>query len=233
MIDTKNKVLFIHVPRTAGSNFCNMYYDKVLKKDICLDLYYDYVVGEASVLKHLTFDEYKYLYRSHDINTYKQVGIVRNIFDLVVSVFYMTIQKNRGDNTFYHRYLERNNKQISLQSWIDCIANMPAADNPKKPFEKNPRVLMTQTNHFRNCSDQCTLIDYEDYDTQVNDWFKDNFNEEQKATKYNPTGLTKKYKSRLYPIDRPVDYRDCYTDSTASQVAELFVDEIEVFKFTL
>lgn len=232
MIDIKNKVLFVHVPRTAGSNFCNMYYTNVLKNDICLDLYYDYVVGESTILKHLTFDEYKYIYRTQDLDTYKQVGIVRNIFDLVVSVFYQTIHANRGV-TFYHKFIEKNNKQISLESWIDCISRMSDTNNLNKPFEKNPRVLMTQSNHYMNCSDECTLIDFENYDAEVHDWFKENFNVEQNSTKYNKTGLSKQYDKRPYPIERPVDYRDAYTDSTASQVAELFADEIEVFGFTL
>ena len=45
MIDLKNKVLFIHIPRTGGSEFCNQYYNHILSTDVDVDLYNDFLVG--------------------------------------------------------------------------------------------------------------------------------------------------------------------------------------------
>ena len=229
MIDIKNKVLFIHIPRTNGSEFCNQYYNTMLHEHIDERLYDVYIVGNGSAHKHFTATEYKAYYFGEDVDNYKQICITRNIFDLVVSTFFQHIHINHNGPA-YENWLKKENRQFSLDSWIDYLY-MLREQGTGLHINKSPYDSLLQSRFLVGCVEACTLISYEDYETQIMSWFENNFQKTVKIPIYNDKQLTDQYAGVYRGISRPVDYREMYTDSSIQKVSDLFADEISIFNF--
>ena len=229
MIDIKNQMLFIHIPRTGGSNFCNQYYNTMLHEYID-DMFYDkYMVGNGNAHKHFTVSDYKQFYFGEDVDNYRQICIIRNIFDLVVSTFFQTIHNNIKGNG-YQNWSQRKNKQLTMDNWIDYlyVLRERSRQNNKTPYES-----LLQSEYLAGCSEQCTLIEYEDYETQIKSWFEDCFQKTVSIPLFDDEQLVTRYTDVYRGVYRPVDYREMYTNDTSSRVEELFAHEIEIFNFKL
>ncbi len=100
-------------------------------------------------------------------------------------------------------------------------------------INKTPYESLLQTEYLAGCSEQCALIEYEDYETQIKAWFEDSFQKTVSIPLYDDKQLVAQYADMYRGVYRPVDYREMYTDDAASRVEELFADEIEIFNFKL
>ena len=233
MIDIKHKVLFIHIPRTGGSNFCDIYHD-YMYSDCSIDKFtYDrYMVGIESVLKHIAYKDYEAIYYNDKLHTYNQICIIRNIYDLIVSVYFQTIHNNRNCKTFFHRWCKSNTKDITFQSWVDCISSfIDAPEKNKNTFSASPYIIVKQSGYLTGCSDSCTIIDFTQYDQQIAEWYKTSFNLDVDIQKSSDSMLESQYSKANYPVHRPVDYREMYNNHLLDQVTELYADEIDIFGF--
>jgi hypothetical protein len=229
MIDAKNKVVFIHIPRTNGSEFCNQYYNTILHEHIDEVFYDKYVVGKGNAHKHFTLVDYKQFYYGEDIDDYNQMCIIRNIFDLVVSTFFQLIHNNVKFNG-YQNWSKINNKQFTLDNWIDylyVLRERPRAQN-KSPYES-----LLQSEFLAGCSEACVVVSYEEYEAQINLWFEETFQKTVSIPLFDDKQLATRYTDTYRGVYRPVDFRDVYTDDIASRVEDLFADEVDMFDFKL
>ena len=229
MIDLKHKVLFIHVPRTGGSYFCNAYYNYMHKDSMEKLIYTRYLVGGECALKHISYHEYEAIYHTDKLDTFKQICIIRNIYDLIVSVYFQTIHSRRNNSSFFHGWCEQHKKDITFQSWIQCISSY--VDTSKELFRFSPYQVMKQSIYLAGCSDECTIINYEDYNQQIASWYKNSFNLDVDIQRSSNDKLETKYQKANYPTSRPIDYREMYTNYLQGQVKELYADDITVFGF--
>jgi hypothetical protein len=94
----KNKILFIHIPKTAGTSIEHY----LIKKDNVVINYKDNVknlfsyngkYGFDHSLQHLTFKEILLLYPK--VEEYKKFTVVRNPYDRIVSEYYYHLQITR------------------------------------------------------------------------------------------------------------------------------------------
>lgn len=112
MIDNKNKVLFIHVPRTGGSVLEREYWGKYLSNDMTSQEFWTkcHPVRTALVIdgKHVTYKQYMESGLIKNIKDWKIFTIARNTFDLVWSNWYLV-----------NGYKEQ--KNIPLISWKQYI----------------------------------------------------------------------------------------------------------------
>tara|TARA_R110002110_G_scaffold170694_9_gene372846 strand:- start:198 stop:884 length:687 start_codon:yes stop_codon:yes gene_type:complete len=226
MIDLINQVVYIHVPRTGGSNFCHEYYQRVLHHAVDKEIYKQYIVGHGTIHKHLIYAEYIEIYIGHDIDKFNQVCIIRNIYDLVVSTFFQTSERG---TTFYTKWCSDNGMGISFESWIRYL-EMLATIVPVR-FQKNQWRSMLQSEYLAGCREECMVINYDNYSNGINKWFSDTCNIQTDIQRTPTPGLIKQYKSATYPIPRPTDYRDMYTDETKKSIDYLFREEIDIFEF--
>lgn len=192
--------------------------------------FYDkYMVGNGNAHKHFTASNYKQFYFGEDIDNYNQICIIRNVFDLVVSTFFQTIHINIKNNG-YQNWSQRKNRPFTLDNWIDylyVLRERPRQNN-KSPYES-----LLQSEYLAGCSEQCAVIEYEDYETQIKAWFEECLQKTMSILLFDDKQLVTQYKDAYRGVYRPVDYRDMYTDDAASRVEELFADEIEIFNFKL
>ena len=87
MIDHRNKLVFVHIPRTAGESIESVFGHRAE------------VERSGKVRgKHLTFDEY--LDRDPDVRNYFKFTFVRNTWDLMVSVWRFLVTHPRTSGHF-------------------------------------------------------------------------------------------------------------------------------------
>ena len=192
------------------------------------DVFYTkYMVGNGNAHKHFTASDYKQFYYGEDIDNYNQVCIIRNIFDLVVSTFFQTIHINEkhGD---YRNWSQKKNRPIGLDGWIDYLYVLRER---KRLNNKSPYVSLLQSEYLVGCSEQCAVIEYEDYETQIKAWFEECFQKTVNIPLLDDKQLITRYKDAYCGLHRPVDYRDMYTDSSVQRVSDLFADDISIFNF--
>ena len=127
LIDNTNKIIFIHIPKTAGSSINSLLlssnfelifpsvYSSHNKKHIILRLnkhkYPDYIIVEKSFSEitdyaHFYNELYSYFLENTIYKNYRRFCIIRNPYDRAVSAYYYKFKEQQMDvKTFIH-YLE-------------------------------------------------------------------------------------------------------------------------------
>ena len=128
MIDNPNKFLFLHVPRTAGSELTNLYYHKHWKKHITQDRYLKKYTCEYLFKKHRKFSDYVEDYQK-DFSDYSIWTITRNTFDLVWSSWFLS-KKSYGELSFsewiewLHVNKHEQGNRINQSLYVEGVKNL-------------------------------------------------------------------------------------------------------------
>ena len=169
MIDLKNKTLFIHIPRTGGSEFCNQYYNYILSTSIDVDHYNDYLVGHGAASKHFTYGQYAQFYQFINLAVFNLVSIIRNIYELVVSSYFQRIQPGEEDHGFFNWSRNHQQDPSMFSTWVEYLIDKAdeweSTGRPQGLTSKTPYVSMLQTEFLDGHHADCCLIPYEEFNT--------------------------------------------------------------------
>ena len=221
MIDNINKILFVHIPRTGGSQFSNFYHKEVLSPAVDLSLYERYFAHGDFNAKHFRYQDYEILVGAGLVD-YKTVTGVRNIYDLAVSTWRMSLLVN-GEEVLWGTG-DRKNTFVNFLDWLSI-----QKESRLPIFSANgivPYQSMRQKEYLKGCKN-CEVIRYEDYDKGVRNFFLNHFSLETGLKKYTDEELKLSDKYR----GRKLDYREYYTGETKQKVESLFAEDIEHFNF--
>ena len=223
MIDIHNKFLFIHIPRTNGSDFCNKYYNSFLSESVPEGDFIDYYVGNPCLRKHFRYSEYLTHFNGLKLNQFKKVVAVRNPFDLMVSHYWMRLEKE-------DKWLKRFNIN-SFSDFVKFLAN-------------SEQQGITSEIRLHSFVDQChdlEIIRYETYDLQAKDilvqfseGMPNYIDQEDRCVRFNENELLKEYAVRYKRKNaglRPLDYRRMYDSYTKDAVAKLFHWDLKTFDY--
>ena len=202
MIDVKNKVLFIHVPRTGGSALENAYYKEFLSDQITYDDFLNEYVyfnhqkafpGEPG--KHWTYAEYSSAGLIEDVNEWHVFTIIRNTFDLVWSNWYLVninLRRNNQPEFDWNEYIQQLRTRPALRDNINQSRYIYGADNVE--------IIM-----FENLTQDVKRV--------VN------------------VDLPKIFNNDGYK-DRQTHYTQSYDDRSIKLVKAIYAEDIERYKFT-
>lgn len=202
MIDIKNKVLFIHVPRTGGSALESVYYKKFLRDEFTYQeflnecVYFNHQRTFPGQLgKHWTYAQYLNSGLIEDVNEWHVLTIVRNTFDLVWSNWYLVNDHFRNTNQ----------PEINWNQYMRRLQTSP-----------NARDRINQSRYIREV-EGVDIIAFE--------------NLTQDIKRVVGVDLTKKSNHDKY-INRQTYYTQAYDDQDIELVKIMYAEDIERYKFT-
>jgi hypothetical protein len=222
MIDTKNKIIFIHIPRTGGSEFSNHYYNDILSSHLPVEIYSKYCSYGDFDAKHFRYKDYKH-FIGPKIKEYKLVTVVRNTYDLAVSNWRMHLRN-------YNDYNERHKNFVkdfpSFVSWLELQKDK--SEQGKNHTWLTPYESMRQKTYLNGAPD-CEIIRYESYNDGVHKFFLNNFGIETKLKKYTNDELSKRESYK----NRKINYPAYYDQSLERRIRNLYRKEIEYFDYKI
>tara|TARA_Y100000004_G_C8936484_1_gene422332 strand:- start:138 stop:806 length:669 start_codon:yes stop_codon:yes gene_type:complete len=222
MIDCINKIIFIHIPRTGGSQFSNHYYNDVLSDEISVDTYTKYCSYGDFDAKHFRYRDYKH-FIGPKINEYKTVTVIRNSYDLAVSNWRMHL---RNFNDYNERHKNFVKDFPSFVSWLELQKDKSEQD--KNHSWLTPYESMRQKTYLNGAPD-CEIIRYESYNAGVYKFFKNHFNIETNLRRLTDKQLKEKKEYK----NRKINYKEYYNPKLEERIYNLYSKEINNYKFTL
>lgn len=222
MIDTKNKIIFIHIPRTGGSQFSNHYYNDVLSAHLPVEIYSKYCTYGDFDAKHFRYKDYKH-FVGPKIKEYKLVTVVRNTYDLAVSNWMMHFNAIETKSEKSKEFCK------DFPSFVCWLEHQKEAGNkhPSWTF-LSPYNSMKQLEYIEG-SEDCEIIKYEDYDNGVRKFFRENFGIETKLKRLTREQLQKKESYK----NRKTNYSIYYDSDLRKRIENLYRKEIEYFDYKI
>ena len=216
MIDIEGKFLFIHIPRTNGSELCNWYYNSVLHhRGIRKNEFVNFIVGDKSKSKHFTYVQYADHYTHTDVSDFYKLSIIRNPFDCVVSNYWMHVKLNSPFMILHGIH--------SFEEYVKFLDSV----------KSNTEVDVFQSLRIMPYIDQChdlNIIRYENYNDDAQRILGD-IGEIEVTKRYDKQKLYNEYDSRYSDAERPVDYKEMYNEHTKDLVGKLFMWDLKVFEY--
>ena len=222
MIDIKNKIIFIHIPRTGGSQFSNHYYNDILSKYLPLDIYGKYCAYGDFNAKHFRYKDYKH-FVGPKINEFKTVTVVRNSYDLAVSNWRMHLRNFDNYNEKHKNFVK---DFPSFISWLELQREKD--EQNKSQTWLTPYNSMKQLEYIEN-AENCEIIKYENYNHGVQKFFLNNFGVETKLKRLTKDELRK---TEAYK-ERKMNYAAYYNANLEKRINELYRKEIEYFDYKI
>jgi hypothetical protein len=216
MIDIEGKFLFIHIPRTNGSELCNWYYNSVLHhRGIRPSDFINYLVGDQAVSKHFTYAQYARHFAHLDLDNFYKLSIIRNPFDTTVSTYWMHVKLKTS--------FIANFKINSFSEYVKFL------DSVKSNTETDVFQSLRTIPYIDQCHD-VNIIRYENYNDDAQRILGD-IGEIEVAKRYDKQKLHNEYDSRYGNSERPTDYREMYNEYTKDLVGKLFMWDLKVFEY--
>jgi len=222
MIDTKNKIIFIHIPRTGGSQFSNHYYNDVLSEHLPVEIYSNYCSYGDFDAKHFRYKDYKH-FIGPKINEYKIVTVVRNSYDLAVS------------NWMMHYNSLETKSEASKEFCKDFTSFVGWLEHQKKAGNKHPNwTFLSPYNSMKQLeyiegAENCEIIRYENYNQDVRKFFLNNFGIETKLKRYTNDELRKRESYK----NRKMNYSIYYDSDLKKRIENLYRKEIDYFDYKI
>ena len=126
MISKKNKIIFIHVPKTGGSSIEKSLVN-IFDEVININGDQTSVVGQLkkpkknsfNSLKHATAEELKHQYGEEIFNDYTKFSVIRNPWDRLLSLYYWSNGKTKpyNKNMFIKKLLKKNPDNSKRSVW--------------------------------------------------------------------------------------------------------------------
>ena len=221
MIDIKNKIIFLHIPRTGGSQFSNHYYNDVLSAHLPLEIYSKYCTYGDFAAKHFRYKDYKH-FVGMGIKEYKTVSIVRNSYDLAVSNWRM-----------HYNLIETKSEKSKefckdFPSFVGWLEHQSRFQKPWKSGFLSPYNSMKQMEYIEG-SEGCAIIKYENSNQGVHEFFLKNFGIETKLKRFTNDEL----RNRESYQNRKMNYSAYYDESLERRIRNLYREEIEYFDYKI
>ena len=126
----KNKIIFVHIPKTAGTSIEAALGMHANKHDIGIVPYrhqrinYHNLFGSG--MQHLTVTEIRDYYRGIHFDSYRKLGFLKHIIDVFLNVFNKTKESNIGGNIFneYYKFSVVRNPYDRLVSHFSWLCNL-------------------------------------------------------------------------------------------------------------
>jgi hypothetical protein len=232
MIDVANKVLFIHIPRTAGSGLCHEYYDQKLSDDISIERYNSVYLGAGGGKRrrHFRYQDYARIF-PWDFKDFYKFTVIRNPWDLVVSYYWhgKLFQTQMGS-----RWSSRAIRGFSIRRQ----GRFRHANAYGKSFKHFVSYLSQHRTYLKKISlyeairgdkEDIDIIRYENYNDEIGPVF-DRLEMTRTYERFTPEELEIGY-SMNYLDDRPIDYREMYTSVTKDIIWNLYKKDIKEFNY--
>jgi hypothetical protein len=157
MISKKNKIIFVHVPKTGGSSIEKCLVN-IFDENISVNGDQTIVKGvlkkpkknSFNSLKHATAEELKLQYGEEIFNDYVKFSVVRNPWDRLLSLYYWSAGKSKPYN-----------KKLFINNFL-----------PKEP-DNSPRSVWTLNKYLCDKEDNLlvdNLINFDDLNNSFNDF---------------------------------------------------------------
>lgn len=208
-IDSKNNFLFIHIPKCAGTSiesFFGFDYDNNINY-----IEYSFNIGHP---KHMTLKEYSKVLPKNIIDNLFKFTIIRNPFDLVVSLYNYGINSEKviwnGRTDYEYK------KNISFNNFVNFLY--------KLSYENNRNGLNT------NVVSLDEYIETENISLDFIGRFENlekDFKQICNILDINNKTIPFKNKS----IKKSNNYKDYYDDKTKDIVSLIFKDELKKYKY--
>jgi hypothetical protein len=126
MISKKNKIIFIHVPKTGGSSIEKSLidiFDETIKingdQTSIVDKLKKPKKNSFNSLKHATAEELKCQYGEEIFNVYTKFSVIRNPWDRLLSLYYWSNGRSKPYNkdVFIKKILKKNPDNANRSVW--------------------------------------------------------------------------------------------------------------------
>lgn len=208
-IDSNTNFLYIHIPKCAGTSIEKVFgydYDNINK-------YFEYNFKDIGHPKHLTLKMYEKILSEKIINKIFKFSIIRNPFDLLVSLYNYNLHSERviwnGNNKYEYK------KSIPFEYFINFLCNLK--------IKGKSNILDTSV---------FSLDGWIEGDYSKMDFIArfENLNEDIKKI-FNILNIDKELplvnKSKI----KDVNYKDYYNNKTKDMVYVLFGDELKKYNY--
>jgi len=155
-----NNLLFIHIPKTAGS-----YLEKKLSKYETNSNNYGYDCKKEIYKQHYTYNNYLEKYGIKNMNNFKIFCVIRNPYDRLFSA-YKQIFKKTSDKNLIIMMKSENFRDFVLNKLEKLIKN-----SDKHKYKGNITHILPQTNFIKNKNDNVKIIKYENLEN-ISDYLK-------------------------------------------------------------
>jgi hypothetical protein len=151
----KEKVIFIHIPKTAGTSIGTLFDTNYQKKCFSLDHF-----------KHNTFIEYSNLLKNK-INNYTIFSFIRNPYDRILSYFKFHLERDAKLSKLKNEIVKENNISNQFSLYLDLTLNNKILSYKNEPY----LVSRTQTcfliNDNNTIDPKIKIFKYENLDKQL------------------------------------------------------------------
>lgn len=214
----KHKIVFIHIPKTAGSTINTaLGIEELFKSDRPLSLYDNdilYGIRGTIELDHLTAADMIHEIPPTIWNTYYKFAVVRNPYDRLVSQYFYSVEYND------YRVVSKENSK-TFEQFIDTLTSLINTFDTMTQLEKTHYI--PQYDYIYNDSGEC-LVDYVGRFETFNESIQDILNQ---TNKYHMKSLfnVKKQTSNHKP------YNIYYTDSLKQKVYDMYEKDFITFGY--
>lgn len=207
MICKKRKIVYIHIPKTAGTSvekllFPKYNFNETPNYEICYG--WDENFGW---LNHLTMREFEVLFPNLDIHDFLVFTVVRNPWDRIVSEFFWkssTSKMEMSFSDFVYRIYKKDYEII-------------------QSFYKSPIALMQhikkQTNYIsKEFEGDITIIRFEDFHREFTNFC---------ISKYLKINKIPNLRRSIH-----INYKAYYNKNTIGMIKDLYQEDIERFRYS-
>ena len=225
MISHKLKFIFIHIPKTGGSSLekflCNSVANKVTVEGDSTHVYCEF---QDCQIKHDYIDYYHDMY-GEKIKDYYKFAIVRNPYDLIMSLYFFYNHDGFDRNKFISYVEEDRNSFISQERVLQC------------QLQCNQTGKYSDYNHFRQYKYvtyknriDCNIIRYENFIEELKQIECLKSYDFNNYPKINCGSFTREYNSHPILPDRP-QYACYYDEQLYELVYDKFKEDFETFNY--
>lgn len=227
MIDVANKILFIHIPRTAGSGFCHEYYNQKLSDNVSVERFNSVYIGAGGGKRrrHFRYKDYARIFPC-DFKDFYKFTVIRNPWDLAVSYYWhgkrWVNQSSRAVRGFSIR---RQRRFRHAGAYGKSFKHFVSYLSQHRTYLK--KISLHEA--IRGDKKDIDIIKYENYDAEIGSVF-DRLEMTHTYERLTPEELEIGY-SMNYLEGRPLDYREMYTSVTKDIIWNLYQKDIKEFNY--
>jgi len=208
-INNDNQFLFIHIPKCAGTSI-----EKFFGYDYDRKIYIEHKYLQINHPKHLSLNNYEYIFNKELINKIYKFTFIRNPFDFIVSLYNYTMYSDKvmwnGIKDFEYK------KNIPFIEYIKYIYNL------KYFKEKSPNQVVTYSYNYYIETKNNNMDFIGRYENLYDD-FKIVCNELNIIN----SDLPFNNKSKV----NDVNYKNYYNNESKDLVYKIFKDELKKYKY--
>ena len=150
----KQKKIFIHIPKTAGTSI-GTFFEENYKKSLILNQF-----------KHNTFIEYQNLLKNN-LNNYAIFSVVRNPYDRILSYFKYHLERNAKFSNLKVEIAKESNTLNQFNLYLDLTLNNKILEYTGRPYLVSKTQTSFLLNNNNRIDSRITILKYENLSEEM------------------------------------------------------------------